>query len=331
MSKYEISVVCPVTKHVSELAAVHREFEAELAKTGRSIEFIYVLDGPWTGGEKQMAGIEQSRYPVRVFTMANGFGEATALQYGFDQAQGRTILTIADRPQIEAATVHAVLDQLGQGCEMVVTRREPRRDALLNRFQSRVFHGLVRWLTGKSFHDLTCGLRGLTAELAKSLDLYGDQHRFIPVLALRRGYKVVELPGGQHAANTGLRLRGPGIYVRRLLDILNIYFLTKFTRKPLRFFGLIGLAVGAVGGVLLTLLAIARLFYDVKLADKPMVLLGALLFVLGVQVMSIGLIGEIIIFLSSKRDMPETVEVRELAPADGEGETSDVVAHKDAV
>ena len=330
MSQYEISVVCPVTKHVSELAAVHREFENELAKSDKSIEFIYVLDGPWTGAETQMAGMESSRYPVRVFTMANGFGEATALQYGFDQAQGTTIVTIADRPQIDAATVHEVLAKLGDGCEMVVTRREPRRDALLNRLQSKVFHGLVRWLTGKSFADLTCGLRALTADLAKGLDLYGDQHRFIPVLALRRGYKVAEIPGNQHAANTGLRLRGPGIYVRRLLDILNIYFLTKFTRKPLRFFGLIGLAVGAVGGVLLTLLAIARLFFDVQLADKPMVLLGALLFVLGVQVMSIGLIGEIIIFLSSKRDMPEAVDVRDLRD-EGDGGTDDVVAHKDAV
>ena len=336
MSEIDLSVVCPVTRHVTDLSGVHREFEEALGSTGLSVEFIYVLDGPWTGAEATMEGIRHSRFPVRVFTMAKGFGEATALQFGFEQAHGARILTVADRPQIDAATVHAVLERLDGGADLVVTRRDPRSDAFLNRLQNRVFHGLVRKLTGQGFRDLSCGLRGMTAEVAHKLELYGDQHRFIPVVAVRHGFKVEEVPGNQHPGNRGLRLRGVGIYVRRLLDILNIYFLHKFTRKPLRFFGLFGLFAAALGGLLMFLLALQKVLFQEQLSDRPVLLLGALLFVLGIQVMSIGLLGEIVIFLSSKRDMPEVAEATDpreggAAPAQVEGGEDGVVYRQDAV
>ena len=330
MSDVQISVVCPVTKHVTDLSAVHREFEAALAKDGRPVEFIYVLDGPWTGAEETMGGLRDAKVPVRVFTMAKGFGEATALQLGFERAQGRYILTIADREQIDPEVSLEILKRLDEGADIVVTRREPRSDAFLNRLQNKVFHGLVRRLTGQGFKDLSCGLRGMQAEVARRLELYGDQHRFIPVIAVRCGYPVQEVPGAQHTSNRGLRLRGVGIYVRRLLDILNIYFLTKFTRKPLRFFGLVGLASSVLGGGILFLLALQKLIFQSQLSDRPLLLLGALLFVLGAQVMSIGLLGEIVIFLSSKRDMPEVAELIEMRSKATPGD-DDVTYQQDAV
>lgn len=306
----DVSVVCPVGAYTAELAAVHESFAAELARTSYRAEFIYVLDGPWTGAERELAGLSEARFPVRVFRMARGFGEATAMQYGFERSQGRWILTIPDRPQIDPAVLRSVLERLAAGRQVVVTRRDPRRDALFNRLQSRVFHGLVRRVSGHRFGDLSCGVRGLTRDAALKLDLYGDQHRFIPILALRGGYTVEEIAAPQHPANRALRLRGPGVYVRRLLDVLNIYFLYRFTRKPLRFFGLIGSAIGGIGAVVCAVLAAQRLFAAKALADRPMLLLGVLLIVLGVQITSIGLLGEIIIFLSSRRDQPEAEEVR---------------------
>jgi len=319
MSNIEISFVCPITKHAGDVAAVHREFRDVIARTGRRAEFIYVLDGLCTGAEESIAAIDEDHFPVRVFRMAKGFGESTALQFGFEQARGSFILTIADRYQIDARLVNDVLARLDAGDEVIVTRREPRSDAFLNRLQSKVFHGLVRRLTGQSFLDLTCGLRGFTREAALRLDLYGDQHRFIPVIAVRCGYRVIELPGAQHAENTALRLRGPGVYARRLLDILNIYFLTRFTRKPLRFFGLVGLTLGGVGFGICALLAAQRLMTDSPLAGRPLLLLGVLLIVLGVQVTSIGLLGEIIIFLSTRRETPEASEFSELKQAEYAG------------
>jgi glycosyltransferase involved in cell wall biosynthesis len=311
MSPVEISVVCPVGRHALALASVHREFRDVLERLGRTAEFLYVVDGTYTGSDEELLRIRAVGPRVRLFRMARGFGEATALQYGFERATGRYVLTIADRPQIDADVLADVLACLDEGREVVVTRREPRSDPWFNRLQSRAFHRLVRLLVGQTFNDLSCGVRGFTLEAARRLDLYGDQHRFIPVIAMRSGYSVVEIPGAQHRENLRLRVRAPGLYMRRLLDVLNIYFLTRFTRKPLRFFGLIGGSIGLVGFAISAYLAVQRLFGTSALADRPLLLLGVLLIVLGVQVLSIGLLGEIIIFLSSKREMPRAAEYLE--------------------
>lgn len=308
--RIEVSIICTVTRFAGDVAAVHREFRDVVARSGRSAEFIYVFDGPWTGAEGSVSRIEEQVFPVRVFRLAASFGEATAMQIGIEQARGRYVLTIPDRHQIDAAVVLEVLRRLDQGTPVVVTRREPRRDALLNRIQARVFHGLVRRLVGQNFRDMACEVRGFTAEAARRLELYGDQHRFIPVIAVRLGYRVEEIPGRQHPENIGLRVYGPGTYLRRMLDILNIYFLTRFTRKPLRFFGLIGSAIGIVGFLICAVLAIEKVLLKITLSNRPLLLLGVLLIVLGVQVISIGLVGEIIIFLSTRREAPAVAEFR---------------------
>ena len=187
---------------------------------------------------------------------------------------------------------------------MTEYRREPRMDPWLTRLQSRVFH----WLTGasgKRFHDMTCGLRGFTLEACRALELYGDIHRFIPVIAATRGFGVEEIPVRQRPEDARLRVFDPGVYVRRLLDILHVFFLTKFTRKPLRFFGLVGISTAAVGFVITAYLAIGRLTGQFSLADRPLLLLGVLLLAFGLQIVSIGLIGEIVIFFGSKeREIP---------------------------
>jgi len=311
--KVEISLVCPVGRNATDLEANHREFAEAIASSGRTAEFIYVVGVPRRETIDQLARIRDDRHHVRVFRMARGFGEATAMQIGFRRARGKYILTIPDRPQIEARVLLEVLDLLDQGHEVIVTRRWPRTDALLNRIQARVFHFLVRQAVKQQFHDLTCGVRGFTREAALKLDLYGDHHRFIPVIATRHGYRVLEINGAQHEKNRALRLQPLGVYARRLLDILNILFLARFTRKPLRFFGLIGLIGGLIGFAVTGYLAVQRLLGYTPLADRPLLLLGVLLIVLGVQVTAIGLLGEIIIFFASKRDTPEVGELLTLS------------------
>ena len=308
----EISLVCPVGRDLSDLADSHREWADVIAGTGRTAEFIYVVDGPRKEAIDQLARIRDDRFPIRIFRMARGFGEATAMQVGFQRAEGKYVLTIPDRPQIDAQVLLGVLALLDEGNAVVVTRRWPRTDAWLNRLQARIFHSLVHWAVKQRFHDLTCGVRGFTHDAALRLDLYGDHHRFIPVIAARHGYRVLEIDGAQHPKNQALRLQTPGVYARRLLDILNILFLARFTRKPLRFFGLIGLVGGLAGFAVTGYLAVQRLLGFTPLADRPLLLLGVLLIVLGVQVTAIGLLGEIIIFFASKRETPEVGEILSL-------------------
>jgi dolichol-phosphate mannosyltransferase len=314
----EVSVICPVGTFVGDLAAVHREFREILRGTGRRAEFLYVLGGRNERAERGLAAIDESLFPVRVFRMAKGFGEAAKLEFAFEQARGRYVLIIPALFQVDPGGSAKILEHLDEGWEVVVTRREGRRDPLVNRLQSKVFHGLIRKMTGgQVFRDLTCGLRGLTVEAARKLDLYGDLHRFIPVLAARRGFRVLEIPVAQRSEDRALRVFGPGVYARRLLDILNVFFLTRFTRKPLRFFGLLGMASGLIGAILCAILAAQRLLVPIALANRPLLILGVLLVVLGVQLISIGLIGEVIIFLSARREIPEVREVESEDPGGG--------------
>jgi glycosyltransferase involved in cell wall biosynthesis len=305
----EISVVCAPDPWMGDLAAVHREFREQLLRTGRRAEFLYVLNGPRPLAEETLSGLRDDRFEIRILKLARGFDEAAGVQHAFDQARGRYILTIPDRFQIDPGVLQEIVSRLDGGDEVVVTRREPRRDPWFNRMQSRLFHALVSRIYGRRFRDLTCDLRGLTHEAARKLQLYGDLHRFIPVLAASKGFRVVEIPGEQRIEDRKLRVFGPGVYARRLLDVLHLYFLTRFTRKPLRFFGLIGMVLGIVGLLICAALAFGKIFYGAALADRPLLILGVLLIVLGVQITSIGLLGEIIIFLAPRRDATEVNEV----------------------
>jgi hypothetical protein len=319
MKPVEISVVCAIGDDVGDLSRVHAEFRQAIARTGRHAEFLYVLDGRNTGAESSLRRIEEDYYPVRVFRLAKGFGLATALEIGFENAAGRYILTIPERLQASAEAVPEMLSLLDQGKEVVVTRREPRCDAMLNRVQSRMFHWLLRRLARSRWSDLTCDLRAMTREAALKLELYGDQHRFIPILAARAGFDVVEIPVAQHPENRALRLRSPGVYTRRLLDILTIYFVTRFTRKPLRFFGLLGVGAGIPGFLICVVLTFQRLFGETAIRERPLLLLGVLLIVVGVQLVSLGLLGEMIIFMSVKREAPMATETR-LSESEGRPE-----------
>lgn len=312
----ELSIVCRVGRDPGDLRTLHREYAGVVQARSREAEFIYLLEGTRREEEETLLSLDTAPCPVRVLRMARNFGEAAVLQYGFGLARGRFVITIPDTMLVDPGGVEQILEQLDQGMDVVVTRREPRAEPWINRLQSSVFHRMVHRITrGPSFHDITCGLRGLRTEVAQGLDLYGDLHRFIPVLALRRGFRTVEIPVQPRMEVNGVRMPSLGVYARRLLDLFNVFFLSRFTRKPLRFFGLIGMILGALGTGICTYLAVQRILRISPLANRPLLLLGVLLIVVGVQLGSIGLLGEIIIFLSSKRDEPE---VRELTRPNSE-------------
>ena len=156
-------------------------------------------------------------------------------------------------------------------------------------------------------HDVACGVRAMRRDVLEDLPLYGDFHRFLPLLALRDGYRVEELPAAQHPRDARPRVYSPGIYLRRLIDVLGLFFLLRFTDKPLRFFGLVGAASGLLGAAVLAVLFVQRLGGR-GIADRPLLLLGVLLVMLGVQAIALGLVGEIIVHLSAARQRLYRVE-----------------------
>jgi len=188
-----------------------------------------------------------------------------------------------------------LLSQLN-GNDMVIGKRWPRIDSRLNRLQTKLFHKIQGMVTNSKFSDLGCGVRVFTKKVATEVSVYGDQHRFMPLLVAEKGFKVAEVELPQSETDMHKRLYKPGVYLRRILDILTVFFLVKFTKKPLRFFGLIGSVIFILGLLFLLYVVVERLAFGMPLADRPALLLSSLLIVLGVQVFVLGLIGELVIF-----------------------------------
>jgi hypothetical protein len=184
--------------------------------------------------------------------------------------------------------------------DLVVARRWPRRDSWVNRLQARVFHRITAVVSQGGFSDLGSGVRAMRRQVLEEIPVYGESYRFLPIMALRDGFTVREVDCPQHPQDKGLRLYSPGTYLRRALDLLGLYFLVRFTEKPLRFFGLVGGGISLVGASVLVLIVIQRIGGRAA-GDRPLLLLGVLLAVLGVQAIALGLIGEIIVHLHAAR------------------------------
>jgi len=290
-----ISVVVPVVERADDLVAVYQAFGRELDTRPQEHEFLFVFDGSITPAPELVALARQNN-GVRILRFAREFGETAALQLGIEKSRGDLVITLPAYFQVQPKGIHLLLDAVSAGADMVIANRSPRIDSWLNRMQSRAFQSIIGGVSEQRFHDMACGVRVMRRSVAEALPLYGDLHRFIPALALREGFRVDEVAVPQHPGDAGMRVYGPGVYVRRLLDIAAFFFLAKFTEKPLRFFGLVGSLFIATGAVLSLVLFIQRVDGQ-GIANRPALLLAVLLLALGVQLMGLGLVGEIIVHL----------------------------------
>jgi len=290
-----VSVVVPVVERADDLLALHRAFADELDRRGVEHEFLFVFDGGFVP-PAALTQLSLAGESIRIFSFARSFGETAALRLGIERSRGLLILTLPAYFQVLPEGVGPLLDAIRDGADVVVANRSPRLDSWLNRAQSLAFHAMLGGLAEHRLHDIACGLRVMRRTVAESLPLYGDLHRFIPALAIREGYRVVEVAVPQHPSDARTRVYRPGVYLRRMLDIAAFFFLAKFTEKPLRFFGLVGSLFFAVGSALGVALLVDKAMGQ-PIANRPLLLLAVLLLALGVQLIGLGLVGEIIVHL----------------------------------
>jgi glycosyltransferase involved in cell wall biosynthesis len=290
-----ISVVVPVVERADDLVAIYRAFERELNHRPEAHEFLFVFDGRLSP-PAELVALSRENTSVRILRFAREFGETAALRLGIERSRGDLVLTLPAYFQVQPEGARRVLEAVDEGADLAIANRSPRLDSWLNRVQSRVFHSIIGGVSHQRFHDMACGLRAMKRSVAEALPLYGDLHRFIPALALREGYRVEEIAVPQHPSDARMRIYGPGVYFRRLLDIAAFFFLAKFTEKPLRFFGLIGSVFLASGAAMSLVLLIQRV-EGTGIANRPALLLAVLLVALGVQLIGLGLVGEIIVHL----------------------------------
>jgi glycosyltransferase involved in cell wall biosynthesis len=231
--------------------------------------------------------------------LTRNFGEAAALTAGFERASGATIVTLPAYHQIEPADIRKLIAALGSS-DMAIGHRWPRRSNLIDRIRRNAFHGMVNFVTGSRFRDLGCGVRAMRRQVLEEIDLYADQHRFMAILAMRLGFRVSEVAMRQSAHDRHARIYRPREYLHQVLDLFSIFFLVRFTKKPLRFFGMLGALTFSIGAILTLYLGVDRLLFDQPLSDRPVLLLAALLLVLGLQIFALGLLGELIIFTHAR-------------------------------
>lgn len=291
----DISVIIPVLARVDDLGELFDGYERGLEQLGRRYEVLFVVDGGQHEHFETLCAMQQQGKQFSVIRLSRDFGEATALSAGFEQSKGKLILTLPAYHQVDPSSLTELVEAIADN-DVAIARRWPRAGGRFESMRRHVFHFMLRMLSGERYHDLGCTVRLFGRQVAEEIHLYGDQHRFLPVLASRQGFRVVEVDVRQSSKDQfrgRYRLRE---YLHRILDIVTVFFLVRFTKKPLRFFGMVGSFVFAIGALVVATLVVQRIFFDVGLADRPALLLGSLMLVLGVQIFALGLIGELIIF-----------------------------------
>lgn len=306
-SPQSVSVIIPVTERPAHAPDIHRDYSTALERLDLSYELIYVLDGSFPEFRHDLERLRDDGESLTIIQLGKHFGESAALEAGFANSRNDWILLLPAYYQFEPNDLSRLFEDI-DNWDMLIGRRNPRTDSKVNQWLSNIFHQLVNWMTDSNFHDLGSGARLIRRDVINDIPLYGDQHRFLPVLASRKGYRIREIDVAQSTKETYRRLPLLGTYPRRLLDLLTVFFLVKFTKKPLRFFGLIGASIASIGGLWMALIVTQRLMFGAALAERPALLLASLLIVLGVQIFALGLIGEIVIYAHAREMREYTIQ-----------------------
>jgi glycosyltransferase involved in cell wall biosynthesis len=288
-----ISVVIPVFNEERSVALLFDELRSALDPLGQEWEAIFVDDGSTDGSFAALTRLHAADGQARVVRLRRNFGKAAALASGFAHARGDVVVTIDGDLQDDPAEIPRLLVKLEEGFDLVSGWKTRRQDPFARRLFSRIFNRVVSTMSGVRLHDMNCGLKAYRAEVVRSLPLYGELHRFVPVLAYQRGYRITELPVNHRPRNYGRSRYGFERYLRGFFDLLTVSFIGRYRHRPLHLFGGLGLTLGFVGTGTLVYLTVLKA-QGHAIGGRPLLILGVLLVVVGIQFLSLGLIGEMI-------------------------------------
>jgi glycosyltransferase involved in cell wall biosynthesis len=288
-----ISVVVPVHDEQQSVALLYEELEAALQPAGEPWEAVFFDDGSQDGTFSALTRLHARTTNVKVVRLRRNFGKSAALAAGFAQADGETVVTIDGDLQDDPAEIPHLLAKLEEGFDLVSGWKAHRRDPWRRRLVSRIFNAVTGRVSGLRLHDMNCGLKAYRAEVVRGLPLYGELHRFIPVLAHYRGYRVAELPVNHRPRTHGHSRYGLERYLRGFLDLLTVTFMGRYRHRPLHLFGGLGLLLGLLGTAILVYLTVLKATGS-AIGQRPLLTLGVLLVVVGLQFFSLGLISEMV-------------------------------------
>ncbi|GBE34988.1 undecaprenyl-phosphate 4-deoxy-4-formamido-L-arabinose transferase [bacterium BMS3Bbin06] len=290
-----ISIVIPLYNEEENVGELHRRLADVLDSLGKGYEIIYVDDGSVDSTPDILEEISEGNNSVLVLSLRRNFGQTAAFAAGFDFARGDVIITMDGDLQNDPADIPHLLEEI-DSCDLVSGWRKDRRDPFLSRrLPSMIANWLISKVTGVKLHDYGCSLKAYRREVIKNLKLYGEMHRFIPAVASWYGVRVTEVETTHHPRLHGKSKYGLSRTMKVVLDLITVKFLQSFSTKPIQFFGSMGLVSGAAGVLISIYLSFRKIFFHDLIGGRPLLLLGVLLIIVGIQLIGMGLISEMLV------------------------------------
>jgi glycosyltransferase involved in cell wall biosynthesis len=292
-SSVEISIVVPLYNERENLEPLLEKIQETMSGLNRSYEVIFVDDGSTDGSFEVIRQLRERHGMVRAVQFRKNQGKSAALAVGFQEVSGRIIITMDADLQDDPQEIPNLLNKLEEGYDLVSGWKYKRRDPISKTLPSRLFNRVTGLISGIRIHDINCGLKAYRREVTENIKVYGELHRYLPVLAHWQGFRIAEIKVRHHPRLHGRSKFGAGRFVKGFLDLLTVTFLTQFTRRPMHLFGVLGLFLFTVGLVINLYLTWLWL-HGIGIGHRPLLFLGILLVIVGVQFLLMGLIGEMI-------------------------------------
>jgi glycosyltransferase involved in cell wall biosynthesis len=309
----ELSVVIPLYNEEANIETLYLGLKEVLEGLGKRYEIIAVDDGSTDASFEVLKRLHTDDPLLKAIRLRRNFGQSAAFAAGFDRARGRVIVTLDADLQFDPTDISKLLDKLAEGYDIVSGWRVRRQESLLTRrLPSAVASWLISNITGIKLHDYGCSLKAYRVEVTQNVQLYGELHRFIPALASWMGVRVAEVPVSHHSRRFGKSKYDLSRTIRVLLDLLTVKFLLSYSTRPMQVFGLLGMVSFAAGTTIAAYLSFIRLFLGSPIADRPLLLLAMLLIFVGVQLVSMGLLGELTIRTYHEAQGKKIYAIREM-------------------
>lgn len=295
MAELGVSVVIPLYNESENIPVLYEQLSAVMSKLDRSYEILVVDDGSRDDSYELLKALHKKDEHVRVIRFRRNFGQTAAFAAGFEHARGDVIVTMDADLQNDPSDIPRLLEKIDEGYDVVSGWRVDRKDPFLSRrLPSMIANRLISETTSVRLHDYGCSLKAYRAEVAKSVNLYGELHRFIPAIASWMGTRIAEIPVNHRARRFGKSKYGISRTIRVFLDMLTVRFLLSYSTRPLHVFGTFGLLTSALGFVLAAYLTFSKVFLGQNIGNRPLLMLAVLLIVIGVQMVTMGLLGEMV-------------------------------------
>jgi glycosyltransferase involved in cell wall biosynthesis len=316
----DISVVIPVFNESENLEELHRELVAALEKTGRPFEVILIDDGSTDSSWAVLRSLQQKDGRIKLIRLRRNFGQTAALAAGFDHAGGGIIISLDADLQNDPNDIPSLIQKIEEGFDIVSGWRRSRKDKFFSRrVPSVIANTLISRLTRVRLHDYGCTLKAFRSEVIKNVKLYGELHRFIPAIASQLGVRISEVEVNHRPRKHGKSKYSIFRFTKVMLDMLTVKFLLSYSTRPLQIFGLLGLGSGLLGFLISLWLSYERLVLKVSVANRPLLLLGVLLIVIGIQFITLGLLAEIMVRAYHESSGKRIYVVREVIDSEMEG------------